>query len=267
MHDCQSARGRPGRYIELLFATILLFGAIAILPNTARAQASAVRGDYLYRVTTLRAAPGGLSDLIDLLIRQEEAGYYVLTRDEPPVIMRHSQGDQWDLLLLYPLESYEDYFDDDRIDRREDNREFARTFEERFNSLVAFKEDLFAFGPDIEILRAAFNANGLFHIEMFEALPGLHEDLLREREMENDYLVRTGRRPNMIFVGDLGSDVDSFTIGFYDSMQDFAAPTGLSAEETDAAARAAGFADSNSIGTYLRRFISSHHDTFAVKVR
>jgi len=267
MQDGLGARKGPRRAFAPWLAIILLIGATGYFGSPAKAQDSAVRGKYLYRVTTLRAAPSGLTDLIDLLIRQEESGYYVLTRDEPPIIMRHSQGDQWDLLLLYPLESYEKYFDDDRIERREDNREFARTFEERFNSLVAFKEDLLAYGPDVEALRTAFNSNGLFHIEMFQALAGMHDELLHEREMENDFLVRTGRRPNMIFVGDLGSDVDSFTIGFYDSMQDFAAPSGLSPEEIEAAARAAGFPDRNSIGAYLRRFISQHHDTFAVKVR
>lgn len=267
MQDRLNRSGGQTTWLRLWLAGLILFGVQASGSTVTQAQESAVRGDYLYRVTTLRAAPGDLTELIDLLIRQEESGYYVLTRDEPPIIMRHSQGDQWDLMLIYPLESYEEYFDDDRIERREDNREFARTFNERYNGLVAFEEDLFAYGPDVEILRAAFNANGFFHIEMFEALPGLHDELLREREMENDYLVRTGRRPNMIFVGDLGSNVDSFTIGFYDSLQDYAAPTGLSSEETNAAAQAAGFADRDSIGAYLRQFISSHHDTLAVKVR
>ena len=100
----------------------------------------------------------------------------------------------------------------------------------------------------------------------YAALAGQHDALLGERVMENHYLIATGRNPNLIFTGDVGSDFDSFTIGFYPSMKEFAAPAPVSDQEADRAAIAAGFEGRSSIGFYLREFLSYHHDTLATKV-
>lgn len=239
---------------------------LATLPGGRDARAQSNELNYLYRITTLRAAPGRLAELIDVLKRREQVGYYLVSGDQPPMLMRHSQGDQWDLFLIYPMESYAAFYSEKRIERRSESAEFAAGFDAAYNPLVAYKADLFAFGPTAEVVRQLYDENAFYHIEMFEALAGQADALLQERIMENDYLIRTGRSPNLIFVGDQGTNVDSFTIGFYQSLQHYAAPSGSSASETDAAAKAAGFPDGNSIGTYLRRFISAHHDTLAVKV-
>ena len=57
--------------------------------------------DVYYKVITMRATPGKLLDLIDVikidLKNFDRAGI------EKPFLMRHSQGDQWDLLLIYPI--------------------------------------------------------------------------------------------------------------------------------------------------------------------
>ena len=49
----------------------------------------------------LRAAPGKLLSLIELY--KNRMDFYEAAGDEKPVMMRHSQGDQWDLLLLFPI--------------------------------------------------------------------------------------------------------------------------------------------------------------------
>jgi len=115
-------------------------------------------------------------------------------------------------------------------------------------------------------MKRAYAENGFFHIEMFEAAPGKAGELLRQRRMENAYLVATGQPPNMIFRRAAGSDVDVFTIGFHESLESFAAPAPASDEEKEAAARAAGFESRADISFYLRSLISRHHDTLAVKV-
>ncbi len=71
---------------------------------------------YLYRTLLVRAAPGDLLEVIDLykarMPVQDAAG------DARPFIMRHSQGDQWDLLLLFPMGSFSEYYSAERVDRR-----------------------------------------------------------------------------------------------------------------------------------------------------
>ncbi len=87
-----------------------------------------------------------------------------------------------------------------------------------------------------------------------------------QRIRENAYLEATGRRANLVFVGDLGSDIDVMTIGFYKSLQDFAVPSPASPEEANEAALANGFESRNHIGFNLREFLAYHHDTLATKV-
>src|ERR1051325_7327346 len=82
----------------LLLAVLVLFAA------STKASAPS----YLYKAKLVQAAPGSLVELIDLnkalLTAYRNAG------DEQPLIMRHSQGDRWDLLLLIPMKSYADYY-------------------------------------------------------------------------------------------------------------------------------------------------------------
>ena len=73
------------------------------------------------------------------------------------------------MMLLFPMESYAAFYSADRVETREEN---GGNFQDQFNELVAFQEDLFAYGPPMEVLRDAFDGAGFFHVEMFEALPG-----------------------------------------------------------------------------------------------
>lgn len=217
---------------------------------------------YLYKATTVRAAPGELLNLIDLYKGQMEA--YVVHGDHPPFWMRHSQGDQWDLLLLFPMESYGAYYHPDRINAREEN---SGNFQGQLNELIAFQEDLFAYGPPLEVVQDAFDGAGFYHVEMFEVLPGMHDELYEQRMMENEYLRHINRPQNLIFVKSEGASVDVITIGFYSGIKHFAESADIPLEEEDAAAKAAGFEGVYTISPYLRTLIREHHDTLAVAVR
>ena len=242
-----------------LSAFVLVMG-LAGIPSS---MAAGVEGDYLYKVSLVRAAPGKLLELIEMIKANQPAGREDEAGDLGPFVMRHSQGDQWDLLLMYPAGDYGRYF----AEERNVARAAASAFRTRFNALAAFKEDMFAFGPELDLVRSAFAENGLYHVEIFNALPGKHEELLEERRMENAYLIGIGKRPNMIWRVDQGSDADSFTIGFYTSLQDYAAPAAVTdSEERNRIAIEAGFEGREYIGTYLRELISRHHDTLAVSV-
>ena len=90
----------------------LLLIVLALFAASTRASAPS----YLYKTTLVQAAPGRLLDLIELhkalLTEYRNAG------DEQPMMMRHSQGDRWDLLLLIPMKSYADYYRPERVSKR-----------------------------------------------------------------------------------------------------------------------------------------------------
>lgn len=244
-----------------LIAAIMAFIAAAVSPAGAEDG-----GDYLYKVTAVRAAPGKLSDLLEFYAELKSSGYYQKAGERAPFIMRHSQGDQWDLLILSPMEGWYSYYQPRRGDLRNKADNEAKDIIAKRTGLVAFSEDLFAYGPDLKDIAGEFAASNLFHIEMFNAAPGKGGDLYTQREMENAYLAATGQVENKIFWVEAGGDVDVFTIGFHKDLKAFAADSPASADEKEAAAKAAGFKDRADISFYLRSLISSHHDTLATKV-
>lgn len=248
-------QSRPGmRTICFLF----LVGC-ALQPAVAQDQG------YLYRVSLVRAAPGQMLALIDLYKAQMPA--YAAVGDEAPLWMRHSQGDQWDLLLIYPMQSLGAFYHPDRMAARAAAADAWAAFDAQRRQRTARQEDLWAYGPDLEAVRQAFDGAGLFHVEMFEALPGKHAELYGQREMENAYLAALDRPQNMIFKKAQGASVDVFTLGFYRDLKHFAESVDLSLEDEDRAAKAAGFESVYHISPYLRSLIREHHDTLAVAIR
>lgn len=207
-------------------------------PGTGEPAAAPMRGDVLHRMTLLRAAPGCLLDLVAAV---KGHGF----------VLRHSQGDQWDLMVLVPVAGY---------------AELGRAAPVAEPALVAWQEDELVRGPDLARLDG-FASAGLYHVEMFVALAGRRDDLVREREMENAYLAALGRPRNAIFVRELGASWDAFTVGAYRSWKHFAERDDIPPERSLAAARAAGFDGDDRIGPYLRSLIQTHHDTLATPVR
>lgn len=229
-----------------------------------KAQTGTLEGSYLYRVSTVRAAPGLLDQLIDAY--GEEISVSRAEGEPTGMIMRHSQGDHWDLMLIYPMKSFADYYSPNRRELRAKAAEKRAALDSKLSTLIAFQADNYAYGPSLSVVRNAHAAAGLYHIEMFHALPGRKDALLEQRRMENRYLTATGQRANFIFNVVTGTDVDVFTIGFHPNLVAFAKPAPVTDSEADAAAAVAGFESRGSIGTYLRELISAHHDTLAVSI-
>lgn len=243
-----------------------LIAAFALLLLAAAPALAASEGDYLYRVETIRAAPGKLEALLNWAAAAKEARYFEEAGTPYPFIMRHSQGDQWDLMVILPMKSWAEYHSKSRIKKREAAAKKHQSLLDSQKGLIAFEEDAFAYGPPLADISREYAANGLFHVEMFAAAPGAEGKLLEQRRMENAYLAATGQTTNMIFRRAGGSDIDVFTIGFHPDLEAFAAPSPASGEEKESAAKAAGFKDRADISFYLRSLISSHHDTLATKV-
>lgn len=195
-----------------------------------------------FQVTLLQAAPGNMPELITQVKQQRAAANGDL------LIMRHSQGDHWDLMLMQPAT-------------------LSTAQSHDYSRLVHFQHDFLATSSvSWKEVQAIASESGLFHIEMFHAAAGKKEQLVKQRQMENAYYHATQRRGNDIFITAFGSDVDSFTIGYYRDLAHFASDPDLPAEQFEKAATDAGFTSRGDIGFYLRQLIISHHDTLATRV-
>ena len=181
--------------------------------------------------------------------------------------MRHSQGDRWDLLLLFPMGSWGEYYAADRIARRQKAGQAAISELLRLSGDVAWTEDVFVYGPPLAETRAALAPAGYFHVEMFESLPGMENSLYRQREMENAYSKALDLPQNLIFVRAAGAAWDLFTIGAYRDLKHYAESADVPEAKQEAAAKAAGFDGVKAIGPYLRTLISLHHDTLATAIK
>ena len=233
---------------------LLLAAALALTPKLAQIDTT-----YLYKTVLVRAAPGSLLQVIDLYRARATADD--AAGDHRPFIARHSQGDQWDLMLIYPLGSFSAYYSPDREAAR--RRSEQATIDRRLAQHIAWREDTFMKGPPLETLRAAMAGGAFRHVEMFVAVPGKRDELLRQREMENDFYRYLDRPLNLIFVRAAGGAWDTMTIGVYRDILHFASAGDIPEEREDEAAKRAGFEAASRIGTYLRSLIQYHHDTLA----
>jgi hypothetical protein len=246
-------------------AALVLVAAAAVAPPLAAQGAPAVQdtGEYLYRFVIIQAAPGKLLDLIELY--RSRMAVIAAGGDELPFVVRHSQGDHWDLCLIYPSGSFTEYYSRERVAKREaaadasglPNAEFAK----RFYSMAAWHEDLYAEGPPLEVFREHVRGFGLAHFEMLQALAGTRDELIRERQMENVFNRGRGRGGTLIFVHDQGAAWDVITLGVYRDWRHYAEQEAIPADVSAAAAKKAGFASPEAIGPYMRTLISTHRDT------
>jgi len=212
-----------------------------------------------YWISQLRAAPGNLPALLELTKTTD----WKSVTGAAPIIMRHSQGNQWDLMIVGKVNTK-----CEKLKCETYPTLWQSLMKDRFNQLADYQTTFLATSkstwPDIQ--KQAASA-GLFHIEMFNAAAGKYAALLRQRNIENDYLARTGQLTNVIFEVTIGSDVDIFTIGFHQNLASFAKDAPFTSEQKEAAAVEAGFKNRADISFHLRELIVSHHDTLAVPVK
>ena len=216
----------------------------------------AVAGD-LYRVTTIRAAPGQWIELKALIESQGEAGARSKSGRLIPYRMRHSQGAQWDFMLLQPLSTLQEYFDDK-------TQALESPFRDAVAALADFEEDWFVRGPEHEVLAEAYPDAGMFLIEMFRARAGMKADLYESRVRENRILEAIDIPANFVFAGQIGADWDVMTIGFYRDFAHYGSAGGdVSEARREAAARAEGMTGMDDLSPSLRELLTQHSDTLA----
>jgi hypothetical protein len=224
---------------------------------------------YLYKTTFLRAAPGRLLDLIALV--KNRMAFIDAAGDERPLWWRHTQGDQWDLMLIHPMSSYAEFYSPERLAKRSRAAESApvspAAFQKQLDACLSWKEDLFVLGPPLEYVRKKFTNAALYHVEIMVSLPGKQEELVRERRMESAYQVAMGRPEYMVFVRDQGAGWDVYTLACYRDVQHWAESPALTKEQREEAARKAGFPSPEAIGPYMRTLIEMHRDTQGVAIK
>jgi len=252
---------------------ILAFFALAAALSAAASEVSgpppSTKPVYLYKTTFVRAAPGKLLDLIALY--KDRMAVVEASGDARPFWWRHTQGDQWGLMLLVPMESYTEYYAKNKIAGRKKAADASglpqEEFSRKLDACSSWREDVFVMGPPLEFVRKAFEGTAYYHIEIFVSLPGKQEELFKEREMENIYGVETRRPYNLIFVRDQGAVWDLFTLGCYRDIKHWAVGDEITKEQRAAAARKAGFNSPEEIGPYMRTLIDMHRDTMGVAIK
>lgn len=245
----------------------LLVAAAFAVAGPAAAQTAGASTE-LYRFVIVQAAPGRLADLIDLYTNRAQvirAG-----GDELPFIVRHSQGDHWDLVIIYPSGNWSDYYSRERIARREAAANASgigpAAFAEKFYSMISWHEDIYVQGPPLEAFQAHVKDAGLLHFEMMQALPGKRDALIEERRMENAYNRGRNRGETLIFVHDQGAAWDVITLAAYRNWRHYAESETIPKEVSDEAARKAGFRSAADVPLYMRTLISTHRDTLGPPV-
>jgi hypothetical protein len=254
-------------------AWVGVVAACAGPPTPLAGQGTTDEPAVLYRAALLQAAPGRLLDLIAVLRAR-------FPEDDPasPLVMRHSQGDHWDLMILGPASELESGLSNAAppdllalVRGRPTEPPEASEVEaveqplaaDSLDALLAWSEDLWAWGPPVRTFRDRARGAGFFHIEMFVALAGRRAGLVEQRRMENEYLRRIGLSDNLLWVRHAGADWDAFTIGFYRDLAHYAEPSPVDPAMRDAITVEVGFPEPGSIGAYLRRFLLRHNDTLA----
>ena len=218
-----------------------------------------VIGQNMYKVSLFRAAPGELIALVDNM--KERVKDYEQKKGDKPFIVRHSQGDQWDLMVYEHMDNYQSYYANSEL-----NNVFTPPFGNSFYNLVSFHETIFSEGPAFSVVSKLFEKNNFFHVEMFVALPGNQLKLFEQRKMENVYLKEIERPENLIFTVAQGAHWDCFTLGGYRDIKHFAESADIPLEIEENAAIKAGFKGVMDISPYLRSLIDMHHDTLGKKV-
>lgn len=223
----------------------------------------------LYRFVLIQAAPGKLLELIDLY--RKRLPVIAAGGDEAPYIVRHSQGDRWDLCVIYPSGSFTSYYSADRLRRRDAaaaaSGVTAEQFAKQFYDLVSWHEDVYVEGPPLPVFRDYVKDLGLLHLEMFQALAGKRDVLIAERKMETAFNRARSRPEALLFTHEQGAAWDVITLDGFRNWRHYAESETIPPEMSEAAATKAGFANVDAIGPYLRSLIALHHDTLGTVVQ
>jgi hypothetical protein len=145
--------------------------AFAQSPTPKSATQGQATGEELYHVRFVKAAPGQLAALWAAELKAPPDP----DNPEPPIILRHAQGDDWQLLVISPLGK-------DETIRAEAPPPALQEYFTKIRTLSARHDDTIAQGPAWaeakKVLLGDGGAGGVYLVGTFEAVPGHRDQLL-----------------------------------------------------------------------------------------
>lgn len=241
--------------VATLVAAFLLTTTIAIAQQPAQPQAQQPAAApaatpapalELYHIHFSKAAPGKLLELIDTYKNAPAP-----PANEPqvtPIILRHRDGDEWDLLVITPLAKQATISADAPSPA-------LQAYYQRVGPLSDWHNDTFVVGPSWAVVQKALvvvKGEPVYVVTDYRSLPG-HRAQLRQ-VLDRNAQDTPGR--NVLFAHAEGASWNFLNVTRYDSW----------AEVGAAPPQPAAGAAPQDTGLALRDHMAVHHDTIAIFV-
>ena len=234
------------RKVVPLIAALLLTAAVSVAQQPAQPQQPAPALE-LYHIHFSKAAPGKLTQLIDAYQKgpAPEANEPQVT----PIIMRHREGGEWDLITITPLGKQITL-------TASAPSQAVQDFNTRLQPLSDWHADTFVTGPAWAVVQKALvpakDAKPVYVVSDYRSLAG-HRAQLRQILDRNEQDT-PGR--SVLFAHVEGAPWNFLTVTSYDSWNAIDAPP---PQPASGPARPEA-------GLELRDHMAVHHDTIAVYV-
>ena len=228
-------------------AALLLTAAISVAQQPAQQPQQPAPALELYHIHFSKAAPGKLTQLIDAYQKgpAPEANEPQVT----PIIMRHREGGEWDLITITPLGKQITI-------TASAPSQAVQDFNTRLGPLSDWHADTFVTGPAWAVVQKALvpakDAKPVYVVSDYRSLAG-HRAQLRQILDRNEQDT-PGR--SVLFVHVEGAPWNFLTVTGYDSWNAIDAPPPQPASGTPRP----------EAGLELRDHMAVHHDTIAVYV-
>jgi hypothetical protein len=152
----------------------VIVGAVllAVAGGSPPAGAQETPNLELYHVQFVKAAPGKLGALIEAHLKAPADP----ADAEPPLIFRHAQGDDWQLMILSPMGK-------EHTIRAEQPSAAQQQFIQQLRGLSARHDDTITLGPPWaqarKVLLGDGEAGAVYIVSAFEPVPGQRQQLLK----------------------------------------------------------------------------------------
>lgn len=224
-------------------AAVLLTATTAVAQQPAQPSAPALE---LYHIHFSKAAPGKLPQLIDTYkaAPAPEASEPQFT----PIILRHRDGDEWDLLMITPLGKQTTLTSNPAP-------QAVMDYYGRVGPLSDWHNDTFVLGPSWAVVQKALivaKGEPVYVVTDYRALPGHRAQL--KAVLDRNAQDTPGR--NVLFLHAEGASWNFLNITRYDTWAEVGAPppqppAGTAPQDT---------------GLAIREHMAVHHDTIALFV-
>ncbi|CAN5828591.1 hypothetical protein BH18ACI4_BH18ACI4_12990 [soil metagenome] len=201
----------------------------------------------LYHIHVVKAAPGKLTQLID--VYRNGPAPEVNEPQVTPIILRHREGGEWDLIVITPLGKQTTISANPLPQATQD-------YNQRLQPLTDWHADTITVGPSWALVQKALvpakDAQPVYQVSDYRSLSG-HRQQLRE-VLDRNAQDTPGR--SVLFSHAEGASWNFLTVTRYDSWAALGAPP----------PRPQAGAPQQDAGLAIREHMAVHHDTIAVYI-